>query len=165
MTRGAKGGVSAADRWTKRLAELPRSVAHWSDVPCIRWDGAFYSPNGYGAFSFEKRTRQAHRVAFKLFYGRYPEPCGCHHCDNKWCMNPLHIFEGSRAENTQDAAAKGILPRGIQAPGHRHRKVDPTRVRDLLKFDLTHKEIAKWLGISAAHVSLIKLGKFRGICA
>jgi hypothetical protein len=34
---------------------------------------------------------------------------GCHSCDNTFCINPDHLFVGTRIVNMQDARAKGRL--------------------------------------------------------
>lgn len=33
--------------------------------------------------------------------------CACHHCDTPPCINPDHLFEGTRADNVRDAQLKG----------------------------------------------------------
>jgi len=33
----------------------------------------------------------------------------CHTSDNRKCINPSHLFEGTRKENMQDAVTKGRL--------------------------------------------------------
>jgi hypothetical protein len=84
--------------------------------PCHVWT-ASCKRFGHGQFSIRRKMRLAHRVAFLIAHGRWPEPCACHHCDNPACVNVSHLFEGSKSDNNVDALAKG---RHVAMRGDRH---------------------------------------------
>jgi hypothetical protein len=154
----------AAEHLADLIRRLPKDHNSWRNLPCVEWDLGCFN-DGYGAVVFEKKTRKAHRVAYKLFYGSYPSKFACHHCDNKRCINPHHLFDGDARANGRDASAKGRLPKGFEAPGHRYRKLDPGRVRDLLVFGYSRGAIARWLNVTQPYITKIANGKFRPIYA
>lgn len=54
----------------------------------------------------------AHRVAWELAFGSIPMGMQVlHHCDNRLCVKPDHLFLGTQADNLQDAVSKGRLNR------------------------------------------------------
>ena len=82
---------------------------------CWLWTGAT-DGRGYGALNNRRvsdKPLKAHRVAFCLETGRWPEPSALHRCDNTRCVRFSHLFEGTQTDNMRDAARKGrIVPPG-----------------------------------------------------
>ena len=80
---------------------------------CWEWSGARHS-FGYGLFLLNGKSSKASRVALMIATGS-PAPEGklaCHRCDNPPCVNPKHLYWGSRQDNSDDAVSRGRIPLG-----------------------------------------------------
>lgn len=82
---------------------------------CWLWLGATQS-SGYGHTKLprSRKSTGAHRLAYSINSGPIPPGMDvCHKCDTKLCVNPAHLFIGTRLENLHDCIAKGRNSRGI----------------------------------------------------
>ena len=74
---------------------------------CWLWVAA-RNKYGYGWVAYGGSSSLAHRVAHLLFIGPIPEGmCILHRCDNPPCVNPEHLFLGTRTDNNEDKKQKG----------------------------------------------------------
>lgn len=74
---------------------------------CWIWNGKKL-PKGYGAFLLNSAKILAHRFSYFYHFGVLPNDlCVCHTCDNPSCVNPNHLFLGTRKDNMKDMVNKG----------------------------------------------------------
>lgn len=88
---------------------------------CWNWTGK-HDAFGYGRLWISDKPYvelQAHRFSYTIHIGEIPEGLSIlHKCDNPPCVNPEHLFIGTRADNMVDKVQKGRQPRGIELPQH-----------------------------------------------
>ncbi len=99
----------------------------WTKTPCFWTDCLEHTTtrdrNGYGVTNVNIGGRyyaiKAHRFAYELAFGPIPSGLSVlHHCDNPPCINPAHLFLGTRADNAADKAAKGRVRNGNSGKTH-----------------------------------------------
>lgn len=74
---------------------------------CWEWI-ASRNQGGYGLFWYKYHHVGAHRIVWLLAYGEIPSGLEvCHKCDNPSCVNPEHLFLGTRYDNVSDMYQKG----------------------------------------------------------
>jgi len=90
-------------------------------TPCWVWMGSPVS-GGYGGIFINKTRRiPAHRFSWELHYEPIPQGLWVlHHCDNRPCVNPEHLFLGTAIDNVADMVAKGRQAKGHQNGVYTH---------------------------------------------
>lgn len=82
-----------------------KKVEIGNEDECWNWVGAIDTPK-YGAFKYNGKKVNSHRMAWFLTYGEFPELLVLHSCDNRKCCNPKHLFLGTHKDNVQDMISK-----------------------------------------------------------
>lgn len=101
-----------------------------NDELCWEWQAGKVA-DGYGHFRYGKTHLKAHRVSWELKNGEIASGLEiCHSCDNPACVNPKHLFTGTRLDNMKDMVAKG---RGNHKGGaqSRHHKLTAEQVKEI----------------------------------
>lgn len=144
---GCRFGKSKEEAFSKKVMMTPS---------CWLWIGAINN-KGYGLF----RGKLAHRCAFEMYNGSIPDGLDvCHNCpngDNPKCVNPSHLFLGTRFQNMQDAIGKGRIPKGSQKS---QAKLTEEQVNAILKFpkDVPHSQVARLYAVSRTLIRRIRNG-------
>ena len=107
----------------------------------------------------------AHRVSWTLEHGEIPAGmCVCHHCDNRRCVRPDHLFLGTAKDNMQDMVKKGRATKANRGSGNGMAKLTEEQVyeiREVSKYgDL--KRLGEKFGVSKSSMYEIRTRKTWG---
>lgn len=112
--------------------------------------------NGYGRVFREKRTQEVHRIAYTLWKGTIPAGLFvCHHCDNRKCFNPEHLFLGTPKDNWQDSIKKG-RNNPVKGTAHYACKLTEAQVREIRASKESEKALAQRFNVSPGLMWWIK---------
>lgn len=146
-------------------SKIERHVSPEPNSGCWLWSGCV-NKDGYGLVhdaSQNTRNVLAHRASWKSHNGPIPFGlCVLHRCDVRSCVNPAHLFLGTRTENAADRNAKGRTQRGEMQGGA---KLTRQQIDAIRADPRRQRTIAADYGITQAHVSSIKTGRRWGWAA
>jgi hypothetical protein len=145
---------------------VPLIIRFWCHVAiddatgCWEWTGC-RGANGYGHISINGKIAETHRVAHEMLVGSVPDGmCVCHHCDNRRCVNPTHLFAGTPTDNMRDATAKGRLAcnrqEGENNPDSKLTWDDAGQIRSKLSAGETVNSLSLLFGVSTTTIRAIK---------
>ena len=122
---------------------------------CWPWKGCLHE--GYGIIQVRGFSFLAHRISWTIHYGVIPDGlCICHHCDNRLCVNPQHLFLGTWADNNHDMAKKR---RSALGERNKHSKLTENQVieiRRLLALGWGEAHIGSLYGVGHTAIHKIK---------
>lgn len=146
-----------------------------TDAGCWNFNGCLL-PNGYGKVRRLGKTWLAHRLSYTESVGEIPDGvCVLHKCDNRKCINPAHLFLGSRADNMKDMISKGrqnfkksdshrmALSISAKNQKNRYSKISMMAANEIRHLYSTEKApqkvLAEMFGVNRSHISRIVRGE------
>lgn len=128
---------------------------------CWLWTGG-KNDTGYGTFNVNGKTYRVHRLIYEMHFGIIPIGMWVlHKCDNPPCVNPMHLFLGTCADNNADMVKKGRLvnPIGIH---HGRAKLNNQKVRTIRQLangGMTMRQIGDKIGVSHGTIADLLRGR------
>jgi len=149
-------------------ATLERFMAKVQPEPmsgCWLWDGALGS-HGYGQLrvrvSGRPKTLSAHRLSYEHWNGPLGALCCLHRCDTRVCVNPDHLFAGTRAENSADMVTKGRQTMGERNPMARLQRADIPTLRRLARAGWSAAALGRRFGVCSETARRAAVGESWG---
>jgi hypothetical protein len=132
---------------------------------CYLWTAS--ENNGYGQISLgivdgKHVNMRANRVALLLEHGPNIFDGGkhaCHRCDNKWCVNPDHLYAGTHQDNMQDAMERARFHFGERAECA---VATNEQAIEIVASEGSNEDVARRFGLSTNIVKRIRNGSSYG---
>ena len=80
---------------------------------CWRCTSHCLSNQGYVKLTIKGKLISGHRHMYEQKYGKPNLEVLRHTCDNRWCVNPDHLIEGTHNDNVQDRVLRNRSARGV----------------------------------------------------
>lgn len=163
--------------WRRGVMASPYSISDsdigrfWANVQksdgCWEWQGYRVAAQnlkgepGYGtiytriALTPRYKKWLAHRFSWVIHFGEITNGLSvCHHCDNRPCVRPDHLFLGTTKDNMADAKAKGRLyvlgpcrARGTRIAQSRLTEDQVRAIRVMVASGQSQKDVARLFGV------------------
>lgn len=122
---------------------------------CWHWIGPM-TDTGYGKICRFGKNYKAHRVSYEFFKGGIGKMYVCHTCDNRYCVNPDHLFLGTHQDNMTDMKEKGRRKNKGRGDKNGMSKLSTENVLEIRASDERYEILARKYGVKACTISQIK---------
>ena len=125
------------------------------ETGCWQWR-AHTDKDGYGVLPGDSKNTRAHRFSYEFHKGPIPDGLViCHHCDNPGCVNPEHLFVGTKKDNAQDALRK---KRHYVGEKNGRSKLTEENVKEILNSSINGQQLANKFCVTRQTINNVKRG-------
>jgi hypothetical protein len=122
--------------------------------------------HGYGQASHKGQRWSSHRLMFQLMHPRMSlvGKTICHHCDNRACINPEHLYAGTPMTNMHDMISRGraVYPGGPRGEAHKNAKLNSDKIREIRARHASgegYRKLGKAFGVDRTTIKRIIQGR------
>lgn len=129
--------MNFTDRFFKKVVKT-ETCWHWT---------AGKIKEGYGRVKVNKKLYLAHRLSYIIHIGPIPDDLlVCHKCDVRDCVNPKHLFLGTKRDNAIDMVNKN------RHGGMKLSTQQIEQIRFLFSSGFDRKHLASKFNVSYSHI-------------
>ena len=128
---------------------------------CWEWQGAYFV-DGYGQFYLTSSVKiRSNRMAWTLANGLIPKGlCVLHLCNNRKCVNPKHLYVGTRTDNAHDRLISGNAPKGEDHKLSKLTEQDVIEIREkYIPRKYSQYKLAQEYGVTRTAIEQITTGR------
>jgi hypothetical protein len=143
--------------WSK----IDKTPGYGPDGDCWKWMQST-EKDGYARLILKRpngdwRHLLAHRISYFLHHGFIDNTlCVCHSCDNRSCVNPAHLWQGTPLENSTDMTRKNRSAHNERNGGARLNSEQVREIRELLDSGITGRSLARRFNVAESTISWIR---------
>lgn len=133
-----------------------------TDNPDECWNWMAGTRDGYGDIRIQHKTVASHRIAYQLTHGDIPDDLHVlHHCDNRRCCNPRHLYLGTNLDNVHDRVMRGRNG-DVRGEKHGRHKLTWEQVKIIreryARGGVSYKQLAREFEMSPAQIRRVANG-------
>lgn len=123
------------------------------------WICTSHAGNGHGYPQYQVNGKPGYlsRYMYENKHSKIPDGmCACHKCDTPMCINPDHIFLGTRADNNADKVSKNRQACEIGELNSNSKLTEKQIIEIRNIHDMKHRQIAEIYNVSKSHITNIR---------